>query len=210
MLKIKCFVNELMSSNCYLVYDEITRQCVIIDPASQYSLEEIKFIERNNLSVDYIILTHEHTDHTWGVNSLLQRFDLKVVCHKECALALNSESRAYFQFYYDDPSYEYVIEKIDLLVDENSNIIDWNGRKINFMYSPGHSKGSMCVKIDNVLFTGDTIMQYKPYISRKNGSLESFHDSVNCIKDLFLHKDIIVYPGHGESFCLDDYFCINN
>ena len=70
MLKVERFINDLMTSNCYVVYDEVTKGCLVIDPASEKSLREIQFIEERGLSLDYIILTHEHTDHNWGVNSL--------------------------------------------------------------------------------------------------------------------------------------------
>ena len=70
MLKVERFVNELMTSNCYVVYDEGTKRCIVIDPGSEKSLREIDFIEAHQLQLDYIIISHEHTDHNWGVNSL--------------------------------------------------------------------------------------------------------------------------------------------
>ena len=69
-LKIERFINELMSSNCYLVVDEDSRHCLCIDSASEKSLHEIEYIEENRLTLDYILLTHEHVDHTWGANAL--------------------------------------------------------------------------------------------------------------------------------------------
>ena len=85
MIKVERFVNELMSSNCYIVADEASRHCICIDPASEKSLREIEYIENNGLTLDYIILTHEHTDHTWGVNALKDSYpDSKLVCSKQC------------------------------------------------------------------------------------------------------------------------------
>lgn len=66
MLKIERFINELMNSNCYVVYDDNTKRCLVIDPGSEHSLREIEFIEENELTLDYILITHEHTDHNWG------------------------------------------------------------------------------------------------------------------------------------------------
>ena len=74
MLKIVRFINELMTSNCYVVYDDETRGCLVIDPASEKSLREMDLIETLHLSLDYIIITHEHTDHNWGVNALHNLF----------------------------------------------------------------------------------------------------------------------------------------
>ncbi len=66
MLKIERFINELMSSNCFIVYDEVTKHGVVVDPGSEKSEREQCFIKEKDLVIDYIILTHEHTDHTWG------------------------------------------------------------------------------------------------------------------------------------------------
>ena len=106
MLKIKRFVNELMTSNCYVVYDEDAKRSLVIDPASEKSLREIQFIEENGLALDYIFLTHEHTDHTWGVNSLVEQYQkAKVICSEVCKQNLKKEFQAYFLLYYDDANY---------------------------------------------------------------------------------------------------------
>jgi len=57
MLKVERFVNELMTSNCYVVYDENTKRCIVIDPGSEKSLREIDFIDAHQLQLEYIIIT---------------------------------------------------------------------------------------------------------------------------------------------------------
>ena len=85
MLRIKRFDNELMNSNCYAVWDDSSDHCLLIDPASRFALKEVEFIEQVNLTLDYILLTHEHTDHTWGVNELTRRYvNAKVICSEAC------------------------------------------------------------------------------------------------------------------------------
>ena len=101
MLEVRRFINALMSSNCYLVVDEASRHCICIDPASEKSLREIENIENDGLTLDYIILTHEHTDHTWGCNALVERFGAKVICSETCKQNLSKEFQAYFLLYYD-------------------------------------------------------------------------------------------------------------
>ena len=114
MLKIERFVNELMTSNCYVVHDEDTKRCLVIDPGSEKSLREIEFIEKNNLTLDYIIITHEHTDHNWGLNALREHFkDSKLLCSEECSKHVKKANRAYFLLYYDDPNYRYEIAPAD-------------------------------------------------------------------------------------------------
>ena len=118
MLKIERFVNELMSSNCYLVVDEPSRHCICIDPASEKSQREIAYIEGNGLALDYILLTHEHTDHTWGVNALVGRYGAEVVCSEVCKQNLANEFQAYFLLYYDDANYHYTVCKVDKTTEE--------------------------------------------------------------------------------------------
>ncbi len=202
MLKIERFVNELMASNCYIVADEASKHCVCIDPASEKSLREIEFIESNGFTLDYIILTHEHTDHNWGVNSLREHFpDCKLVCSEPCNKYVKKTNRAYFLFYYDDPDYRYEIAPADILISNQEDAFSWMGNKIKFILTPGHSYGSMCIDIDGSLFTGDTIMPYKPYFNGRDSNQDDWELSIWNIKDAYA-ADSIVYPGHGEPLTL--------
>ena len=101
MIKVQRFVNQLMSSNCFVVYDDETKKAVVIDPGSEKSENEISFIEDNHLEVNYIILTHEHTDHNWGVNALKEKYpDTKLVCSEVCNRLVKKTNRIFFSFYY--------------------------------------------------------------------------------------------------------------
>ena len=204
MLKIERFVNELMTSNCYIVADEASKHCICIDPASEKSLREIEYIESNGLTLDYIILTHEHTDHNWGVNSLREHFpDSKLVCSEPCNKYVKKTNRAYFLFYYDDPDYRYEIAPANILIHEDCSL-DWNGLQIKFIMTPGHSYGSMCIDIDGMLFTGDTIMPFKPYFNGRDSNEEDWKLSIHKINH-FYSKDCQIYPGHGDYLSLKDW-----
>ena len=112
-----------MNSNCYVVYDEDSKRCLVIDPASEKSLNEIQLIEELDLHLDYIILTHEHTDHNWGVNALREHFhDAKLVCSGQCNKNVKKTNRAYFLFYYDDPDYRYEIASADILINKQEEV----------------------------------------------------------------------------------------
>lgn len=203
-MKVVRFVNELMSSNCYVVSDEESGSCIIIDPASEECGELIEYIERKKLCPLYVFLTHEHTDHTWGCNKLIDTYGVKIVASAKCKEALPHEGRVYFQFYYDDPSYTYAVRAVDLTTEGIGGQLDWAGRKVEFFHTPGHSEGSVCIQMENCLFTGDTLMQCKPFISRKSGAVDLFLKSVETLMNQF-SPDTIVYPGHGESFLLKKY-----
>ncbi len=165
----------------------------------------MNYLDANGLTPDYLILTHEHTDHTWGCNTLIDRYDAKVVCSEACKLALPKEGRNYFLFYYDDLNYTYAVKRVDNVLEELQYELSWNSLNIKFIATPGHSDGSVCLSIGTALFTGDTIMQYKPYVHKKRGSMEQYKASVELIMSSFDAKVTMVYPGHGETFILSDY-----
>lgn len=205
MITVERFVNELMTSNCYIVADEASKHCICIDPASEKSLREIDYIEKNGLTLDYIILTHEHTDHNWGVNSLREHFpDCRLVCSEPCNKYVKKTNRAYFLFYYDDPDYRYEIAPADILISQSEDTISWIGHEIKFTLTPGHSYGSMCIDIDGMLFTGDTIMPYKPYFNGRDSNEDDWNKSIKRINTLF-PIDIMVYPGHGNALSLKEW-----
>ncbi|MDD4534140.1 MAG: MBL fold metallo-hydrolase [Prevotella sp.] len=204
MIRIERYINELMTSNCYIVWDDVTKGAIVIDPASEHSLREIAFIEENDLRLDYIILTHEHTDHTWGVNAIVQKFNPDVICSCACKDSLPKAGDMYFRLYYDDPNYSYAVCRVDMTTEELNNKLMWDGKIITFVPSPGHSAGSICIKIDDFLFSGDTLMQYKPYVNKKSGSIEVLKQTVEHLLSS-RPNTTIVYPGHGEMFRLSDY-----
>lgn len=205
MLRVKRFVNELMTSNCYVVYDDDTKRCLVIDPGSEKSLREIEFIEKNNLTLDYIIITHEHTDHNWGVNALREKFkNSMLVCSEICNRNVKKTNRIYFLFYYDAAEYHYEIAPAEILINKEGETLQWDGLFIEFILTPGHSKGSMCFTIDNMLFTGDTIMPFKPYFNGRDSNEEAWNASISKVESLY-PDNTVIYPGHGDSLTLSEW-----
>lgn len=205
-MRVQKFDNQMMQSNCYVITDDSSKHCIVVDPASEKSLSEIAFINDNNLCLDYIFLTHEHTDHTWGVNALLDCYpNAKVLATQDCKNELPKVDQAYFRFYMDDPNYEYHVRRVDVTTEEINWRINWQGNEIRFIPTPGHSSSSMCFSFNGLLFSGDTIMQFKKmYINKKNGSKEIWKQSVDNIKKMF-DGNTLIYPGHGNIFTLKDY-----
>ena len=197
MITVERFVNELMTSNCYIVADKASKHCICIDPASEKSLREIEYIESNGLTLDYIILTHEHTDHNWGVNALREHFpNSKLVCSEQCNKYVKKTNRTYFLFYYDDPDYRYEIAPADILISKQEDAISWIEHDVKFILTPGHSYGSMCIDIDGMLFTGDTIMPYKPYFNGRDSNEEDWKESIGKLSQKY-STDTLIFPGHG-------------
>lgn len=190
-----------MHSNCYVVYSNEHQQCVIIDPAARQCENIMPFLIEKHLIPSYIIATHEHVDHTWGCNYLRDTFQAKLVCSSDCFRYMNVNSRSYFQLYYDDCEYDYQIEAPDFYTDDLKEGLCINDIQLRFHTTPGHSIGSICIEIvdNNVIISGDTLMQTKPYIAKPTGNKHQFAASISFIKQTF-RPNTIVYPGHGDSF----------
>ena len=194
-----------MTSNCYVVYDEDFKSCIVIDPASENALEEIEFIEDKQLKLDYIIITHEHTDHNWGVNALKEKYpSAKFICSELCNKYVKKTNRAYFLFYYDNPDYCYEITNADLIISRPNDYLTWFGHTIVFLLTPGHSHGSMCIDVDGMLFTGDTIMPFKPYFNGRDSNEEEWNKSIACLSSKYQQR-IMVYPGHGDVLTMGEW-----
>lgn len=200
MLQIRRHINDLMTSNSYVLSDPKSRCCMIVDPGSEKSEEIIRYISENDFIPEYIILTHEHSDHTWGVNALLDKYpNIKVIASQACKDALPRAVQAYFRYYYSDPTYVYHVRRVDVTVEELNNQLQWHDYTIRFIATPGHSYGSICFIIDNNFFSGDTVMQTKPYINKRDGNVELYKKSIALLKQT-IPDTMNVYPGHGDQF----------
>lgn len=199
------FDNQLAGSNCFMIIDDESKSCIIIDPASEMSEKEITYIGKNALTLDYIILTHGHADHCWGVNSLRKAYPrLKLIYAEACKLKMKREIRLFFQLYSPIPCYQYEMEPAEIQIKDSKEIIDWHHHQVEFLLTPGHSPGSMCINIDGSLFTGDTMMPFPPYFNGRGSSKEDWERSVKSIMDRF-YPDTKIYPGHGDVITLEEW-----
>ena len=190
--------------------------CIVVDPGSKDQSDLRDYILLHGLTLDYIILTHEHFDHCWGVNYLLESFPAKVAATRLCAEYVMQPRSAFNQLYFNSNK-SYSISKIDLIAEDIGWNLLWNGVSIKLINAKGHTNRSMCIAISNALFSGDTmILNTKPSLKKKYGaSMEEFHRTITHIYNLF-DPETIVYAGHGEAFELremetfyKDYFKIN-
>jgi hydroxyacylglutathione hydrolase len=190
-MNIKCFSTGLFESNCYVLSHN--NECVIID-AGVDVLDISDYITQHNLTVKYIFLTHGHIDHIVGVNTIKDKFGGEIVIHSSDADMLTNPSL--------NLSAKIVGEKsfypADIILDEPTEFVlgDLTIQTIN---TPGHTKGGVCYKVENQIFTGDTLFHLS--IGRTDLSGGDLKEIFNSIKNkLFTLDDSdIVNPGHGLS-----------
>ena len=99
-LKVVRIINQPVTSNCFLLYDrEVNNDCLVVDPGSEYPDELEQLLKDLNLYPKYILLTHEHFDHIWGCNYLVEKYHSKIICSVLCSEAIQDAKRNHSLFY---------------------------------------------------------------------------------------------------------------
>lgn len=190
-MKVERFVTGIISTNCYLVINEETKQAVVVDPAASpsYLMEHLK---TEGLKVEAILLTHGHFDHIMGIDGFLEVFPVPVYAHKEEALLLNDASSNASVSYGEAYTYsgaEYV---------EDGQKLYLAGILFEVLYTPGHTIGGCCYYVAevDVVFSGDTLFQ--AFIGRTDFPTGNSSQLVRSIREklLVLPDETRVYPGH--------------
>lgn len=159
-----------MANFTYVIADEKSKIAAVIDPS--WDLEKIlDFLKKNDLKLQYIINTHTHFDHVLGNEQLATLTGAEIVMHKNSTLEKN---RA---------------------VDDGDTIKVGN-ITLQVIYTPGHSKDSICLLTENKIFTGDTLFVGNcGRVDLPGGSASELYDSL-FNKLAKLDDNIVMYPGH--------------
>lgn len=194
-MKVEKFVTGIISTNCYLVINEETKQAVIVDPAACPSYL-VSHIKSEGLKVEAILLTHGHFDHIMGIDGFLNEFGVPVYVHEEDEECMKDPKLNQSSIY----TAGYTFAEAQYLRDKQT--LNLAGYEFEVIHTPGHTRGGCCyyVKSENVLFSGDTLFQNS--IGRTDFINSSMADLVHSVKDklFLLPDDTLVYPGHmGET-----------
>ncbi|NLY43166.1 MAG: MBL fold metallo-hydrolase [Clostridiaceae bacterium] len=182
-----------LEANCYIVGDETTKEVAVIDPGAEGS-KIYKHIEEKGYKVIYIIATHGHVDHISGIKYIKDKSGAKVVIHKNDRDAL-TDSRMNLSIYL---GFESVQCPADICI-EGGEVLYVGRLKLEFIHTPGHTTGGMCILVDGkLLFSGDTLFEQS--IGRTDLPGGNYQQLIKSIKEkLFvMPDDLEVYPGHGE------------
>jgi hydroxyacylglutathione hydrolase len=171
MVKIVQIPVGQMANFTYILADENSRESAVIDPS--WDLERIfAILNKNGWKVKYIINTHTHFDHILGNEQVAAITGAKIIQHKEST------------------------EKYDLPV-EDGQIIEVGKIVIRIVHTPGHSKDSISLVVDNdLVLTGDTLFVGNCGRVDLPGSdaSEMYHSLFEKIAKL--QESLVVYPGH--------------
>lgn len=195
MVKIDNVINTRYNTNSY-IYKEHNK-CIIID----CNINTYNYIINNNLIPEYLFLTHEHFDHIIGAGRLKKAFPQMMIIASTITSGLVQDSKGNMSFYLDGIGIEEVAADIFI---ENVSEFDFHGHKINTYYTPGHTTGGIIIHIDNMLFTGDTLLNIKTPTTLPNSSKQQLKESIEFIDKNF-DDNTIFYQGHGEPFLKKDW-----
>ena len=199
MLVVKKFVFNIFYENTYLIWDEATKECAIIDAGCSNKAEEgelAAYVNKHNLTVKYHINTHCHIDHVMGSKFIKEKYNpIYLIPKLDLPLLERADTQAAaFGLSIETPP------KPDkfITIDETISI---GGSEIKFLNTPGHTPGEVCLYFTKEKFcmTGDVLFQKS--IGRTDlwgANYESLIDSINT-QLLTLPDDVLIYPGHGES-----------
>jgi len=190
-MDVKCFDKGIFDSNCYVVWEG--GEGIIIDAGVPYE-PIIKFINENNISIKYIILTHGHFDHVYYASKLKEETGAKTLIHKDDNDMLPKPEWNGTEFFGDPVSFDLADEMM-----EDKATITVGNLKFEVTHTPGHTMGSICLKIENKLFSGDTLFRLGCGRTDLLGGNQEDLDKSFTEKVLKLDDNTLVYPGHGDS-----------
>jgi glyoxylase-like metal-dependent hydrolase (beta-lactamase superfamily II) len=183
----------MIGTNCYIFSDDDTNEGIIIDPGDN-AKEIMRAVNENNIKAKYIILTHGHWDHIGDARKVKELTGVPILMHSLDADCMNNSKK----------SMGYLFGKGAVKVDADQFLNDQDelalgNTKIKVIFTPGHTLGGICLKIDNILFSGDTL--FAGTIGRTDlpgGNHDTLIESIKS-KLMMLEDDTVVYPGHGWS-----------
>jgi len=185
-MKIKMFVVGMLSTNCYFVHCQETKDAIIIDPGfdSPSEAEQIfNYAKEEKLKVNLILDTHGHSDHVGGNKMLKKKFDVPVCIHAHDAGMIDNSGGQ--------------TPPVNILL-KDGDVLRVGDATLKVMHTPGHTPGSVCLLGEKVVFTGDTL--FAGGIGRTDFAGGSDRDMEESLKKLLrLPDSLVVYPGHGPA-----------
>lgn len=180
-----------LGTNCYIVVDEVSKVCYLVDPGGEGERVQ-QILEEKELILEGILLTHGHGDHIGGIQHLVDTYHVPVY--------ISEKDRDFLT----DPNLNlsgHMMQPItvdgDIRIIREGDTISWGALSFSVLETPGHTPGGVCFYGHGVLFAGDTLFQGS--IGRTDFMYGNFEDLAKAIKEKLypLPEETVVYPGHG-------------
>lgn len=178
------------ATNSYIFYKD--KRAVIIDPGAEGN-KIIKIVEENGFTIEGILLTHAHGDHIGALDQVRDHFNCEVYLNKaEMIIYENDEYN--FAPYMGAKSPSKAPDRFF----EDGDVLEFSFAKIKVLHTPGHTPGSSCFIVEDLIFSGDTLFQGS--IGRTDFPLGDWSLMEDSLRKFFvLDENLIVLSGHGEA-----------
>lgn len=192
LLKCDFRVVGPIQTNCYFLYREDTKECLIIDPG--YEADKIEaYVQKKQFHVAGILLTHGHFDHITAADEVRKKFQTKIYASgKEKELMADPRMNVSVMMG------ESVSLKADVWLEDGQEL-EMLGETMRCILTPGHTGGGMCFYFPKacMLFSGDTLFQES--VGRTDFPTGSSRELIRSVREklLVLPEAVRVYPGHG-------------
>lgn len=194
VMKVENMVLGMVQTNCYLLSNRQTKECIIVDPADLPHRIESRISAEGYCPVA-ILLTHGHFDHIMAVNEIKKLYDIPIYAAaeeeellKDASANLSEQFGGGYKVFAD-----YTLK--------DGDCITLAGSHIKAILTPGHTRGSMCYYFeeDGFLISGD--MLFFESVGRTDFPTGNSSDILKSLRErvLTLPEGTVVYPGHGES-----------
>lgn len=217
MLEVYRFRYEPVDSNMYFI--PVGEEGFVFDP--NINKDILPLFEKYGTMRIQIVLTHEHYDHTTGVEWLQDKMEAPVFCQERCARSISSDKGNNPKFValvlknkdredgghrYEDFKANYMPYTLhaDETYEDRGNV-KVGDVSFECFYTPGHSPGSTCYILDGkYVFTGDSLIQNTPTVLRFKTSNKEVFEQKTLPFLQSLDKNMLVFPGHGEPFKINE------
>lgn len=186
-----------LETNCYVVTDEQTLSCAVIDPGDE-SNTILDYLEENRLRCRAILLTHGHFDHVGAAEAVAEETGATVYMNRRDDLGGS------------DPHLPFTLPEGGEYYDDGDSV-EIDSLRFEVLATPGHTPGGVSLRCGEALFTGDTL--FRGSCGRTDLSGGDMDEELRSLKKLCsLPGDYEVYPGHMDSSTLDreralNYYC---
>lgn len=188
-------VNVPYQTNCYLVYNEESKQGFVVDCI--YAPFMLKEAEKLGVKINALLITHAHYDHIMGAADLKEATGAKIYMHKSDIEKIDDGFKN-FSMRKDNPVKHF---DVDVYVKEG-DVLELCGVRVEAMHTPGHSEGEICYIMQDVIFCGDVL--FKDSYGRYDNYDGDYGKLKNSIERLFALKgNYRLLCGHGEESNLD-------
>ena len=198
-----CLESGCFLANTYLLLPQSAEEAraVVIDPWRSEALYAL--LAERGISRLLVLLTHEHFDHTTGINALRDRFEVELVCHSACAESIAKVRCNRPLGIMGREEEKRIAQEIGLYACSAERSFDdvlalpWDGRALTMTHTPGHAKGACCITVDELCFCGDSALLGLPCITRFPGGSQEAYDRITLPYLLSLPDTTLFLPGHG-------------